>query len=169
MLETIVLAAAIAGGPDHITLLERSVDMKTPTAGAFAEQIESAARVPKKWRPFARCVLDRESGGTLEQKNSGEGARNPRSSASGRWQMLDGQGWRTGAAWMVQKRLVEFGVPKPHTKEVRLELRSKPIHKWDGHWQDIAFIASVTEGGWFHWRNGGRCDGLRPHKNKEER
>lgn len=160
MIETLALAAAVASGPDHITLLERTVDIKKPAAGAFGEQIESAARVPKKWRPFARCVLDRESGGTLERKNSGEGARNPRSSASGRWQFLDNN-WRSGLAHMVRERLVDHGMPKSHAKEVRMELKSKPINKWDGHWQDIGFVAVIQEGGWYHWR-GHSCNGLRP-------
>jgi len=161
MIETLALAAAVANGPDHITLLERSVDIKKPAAGAFGEQVESAARVPKKWRPFARCVLDRESGGTLHRKNSGEGARNPRSSASGRFQFLNSQ-WQHGGSFMVKDRLVTFGVPESHASKVRKKLGRTPIHKWDGHFQDTLFNEVVDRGGWYHWRNGDHCDGLRP-------
>jgi hypothetical protein len=161
MLETLALAAAVASGPDHITLLDRSVNMKKPATGAFGEQIGSAARVPKKWRPFARCVLDRESGANLENLNSGEGAKNPRSSASGRFQFLNSQ-WQHGGSFMVKDRLVTFGVPKSHASKVRKKLGRTPIHKWDGHFQQALFNEVVRRGGWFHWRNGDRCDGQRP-------
>ena len=163
MIIPLVTAAVIATSgqaPDHFDLAPRSINFEKPTAGAWDDQIVAASKVPKKWRPFARCVLDRESGGTLRKIQSGAGAKNPRSSASGRWQFLDSQ-WRPGLAHMVRQRLVDYGVPKSHAKKVRMHLQSKPINKWHGRWQDIGFIAVVTSGGAHHW-NGPGCGGKRP-------
>jgi len=124
--------------------------------------VRDASRVPHQWRPFAACVLDRESGATLDRRQSGVGARNPSSSASGRWQMLDASGWRSGGAWMVQKRLVRFGAPRSQAKAVRVYLARTPISRWDGLWQDVAAFESLESGGWRHWANGDRCDRLVP-------
>jgi hypothetical protein len=122
--------------------------------------VRLAATVPARWRAFAQCVLDRESGASLDRPQSGVGARNPSSSASGRWQMLDASGWRSGGAWMVQKRLVRFGAPRSQARAVRVYLQRTPISKWDGLWQDVAAFESLESGGWRHWANGDRCDGL---------
>ena len=161
MLESLVMAAAVAAGPDHFDLAPRSINFEKPTAGAWTDEIVAASTVPKKWRPFARCVLARESGATLEKVQSGAGAKNPRSSASGRFQFLD-TSWRRGGSFMVKDRLIRFAVPESHAKEVRQYLGDTPIHKWHGHFQQILFNEVVRRGGWFHWRNGDHCDGKRP-------
>jgi len=157
-----VIAAtpAFANGPDHHTLYTQEVNMKKPHKGAFSDVITEAAKVPKKWRPFASCVLDRESGGSLDKVQSGVRAKNPRSSASGRWQFLNNS-WNRPLAFMVAAELKEEGLPKPVAKEIRVKLQKKPIHKWHGYFQDIGFVAVVTEGGWYHWR-GAYCNGKRP-------
>jgi len=152
--------AFAGGGPQHHEMSTQQVNMSKPHKGAFSEKITEAAVVPKKWRPFASCVLDRESGGTLEKIQSGVGARNPNSSASGRWQFLNSS-WNEPLPYMVAAELKETGVPKLVAKEVRIYLQSKPIYKWHGYWQDIGFVAVVTEGGWQHW-SGAYCNGKRP-------
>ena len=121
MIAPLLAAALIATPiqtPDHFDLVERSVNIAKPMRGSYSDLIAAAASVPNPWIKFSKCVLDRESGGTLTRKNSGEGAKNPRSSASGRWQFLDSQ-WRHGGSFMVKDRLVRFGVPKSHARDVR--------------------------------------------------
>ncbi len=160
-LMTAALAGIPASGPDHITLTTEEVNMKKPHKGAWSDLIVGAARVPKKWRPFAACVLDRESGGTLDRVQSGVQARNPRSSASGRWQFLN-TSWNEPLPYMIADRLKDRGVPKSVAKDIRIELQAKPIHKWHGYWQDIGFVAVVTDGGWTHWSGGAGCNSLTP-------
>ena len=105
MIAPLLAAALIATPiqtPDHFDLAqERSVNVAKPMHGGYSDQIAAAASVPNPWIKFSKCVLDRESGGTLTRKNSGEGAKNPRSSASGRWQFLDTH-WRHGGSFMVR-------------------------------------------------------------------
>ena len=162
MLEALVMTAVMASGPDHHTLHMERVDMRKPHKGAWSEQIVEAAEVPKKWRPFAACVLDRESGATLEKIQSGAGARNPNSTASGRFQFLNSS-WNEPLPYMVADRLKEFGVPKSVAMEIRLDLQHRPIYKWHGYWQQVGFLAVVSEdGGWRHWRGGNGCDSKRP-------
>ena len=164
MIAPLLVAALMATPiqtPDHFDLVERSVNVAKPMHGAWDDQIVSASTVPKKWRAFATCVLDRESGATLDRIQSGAGALNPRSSASGRFQFLDSQ-WRHGGSFMVKDRLVRFGVPKLHAKQVRKHLGKTPIHKWHGHWQQTLFNEVVARGGWFHWSGGGGCNSLKP-------
>lgn len=163
MIEALMLTAVLQSGPDH--LVEHSteekkiedINFKKPHKGGFSEEIIAASTVPDKWRPFAACVLDRESGASIKNKNSGEGARNPRSSASGRWQFLQ-SGWGQSLPFMVAEQLRDHGMPKKEAKQVRIHLQSKPIYKWDGHWQDAGAIEVLQQGGWFHWRYGDKCD-----------
>lgn len=169
MLEAIVMTVAMTAGPDHlVTPVDQKVYYETagvnfrqPHKGAFKGIIADAAKVPKKHRAFSACVLDRESGGSLENTNSGEGARNPRSSASGRWQFLDNN-WREGLSHMVANRLKDHGMPGSHAKSVRVYLEAKPISKWDGVWQDIGHNAVMEAGGWYHWKGGEGCNSKRP-------
>ena len=169
MLEALVMTVAMTTGPDHlVTPVDQKVYYETtkvnfskPHKGAFKGIIADAAEVPKKHRAFSACVLDRESGGHLENTNSGEGARNPRSSASGRWQFLDNQ-WRDGLSHMVAGRLKDHGMPGSHAKSVRVYLEAKPINKWDGMWQDIGHNAVMEAGGWYHWKGGEGCNSKRP-------
>jgi hypothetical protein len=113
----------------------------------------SAARIPGSIRGWAACVLDRESGGSLNDWSSGAGARNPASSASGRWQFLDGS-WRRGLSFMVRDRLVEFGMPRAQARQVREYLAARPISEWEGVYQDVGFVEVVSRGGRFHWNGG---------------
>ena len=170
MFESMIMVAALTAGPDHlgqpltfneIVWEEPDINYKKPMRGGYTEEIVAAAFIPEKWRPFSKCVLDRESGGRLTEKNSGEGAKNPRSSASGRWQFLDSQ-WRSGLASMVASRLRDEGVPAKHTKGLRAHLESRPINKWDGWFQDIGHRAVLAAGGWRHWSGGNGCNSLVP-------
>jgi len=139
---------------------DRTVNLTRPSRSHSV--VREAATVPAKWRAFAECVLRRESGGVLDNWQSREDARSGASSASGRWQMLDASGWRDGGAWLVFKRLRSVGLSRDEAHRVRRYLAATPIYRWDGAFQDMAFIQSVREGGWQNWRNGDRCDGLVP-------
>jgi len=155
MIDTLIAAAVELAAED------RRIDLDRPAQGS--EMARQASAVPARWRSFAQCVLRRETGGNLNNPQSRETAQNRSgSSASGRWQMLDASGWRDGGAWLVFKRLRSVGLPKDEAHRVRRYLASTPIHRWDGGFQDMAFVQSVLEGGWFHWRNGDHCDGLVP-------
>jgi hypothetical protein len=123
--------------------------------------VRSAATVPARWRAFARCVLARESGATLERPQSGAGARNPSSSASGRWQFLQGS-WGRSLPYMVRDQLVQHGMPKAQARKVRVYLQSIPISRWPGLYQDMGFIEVVERGGSHHWRlAGSACEAYR--------
>ena len=127
--------------------------LNRPSRGAHGSVVRDAATIPRSLRPWAACVLDRESGGTLDRRSSGQGARNPSSSAAGRWQFLDNS-WRRGLSFMVRDRLVEFGMPRSRAREVRLWLERRNISEWPGWYQDIGFLAVVERGGRHHWNGG---------------
>ncbi len=131
-----------------------------PDRGKHGSVVREAATVPSKWRPFAECVLRRESGGVLHNKQSREDAQNGTSSAAGRWQFL--QAWQHGGSFMVRDRLVRFGMPKDQAREVRRYLGDRPIHRWDGWLQDVLFNEVVQRGGWRHWTGGHGCNSLVP-------
>lgn len=88
----------------------------------------------RKWEPFRRCIVKRESRGDYN-------ARNKSSSAAGAYQFLASQ-WRDSLVWML---LPEFGA------NVRV-LRGVALHKWPALYQDAAFFTVVAQrGGWRHW------------------
>jgi hypothetical protein len=127
--------------------------VQRPSRGVHARVVVEAATFPRSIRRWAGCVLDRESGGTLDRRTSGQGARNPVSSASGRWQFLDNS-WRRGLSFMVRDRLVEHGMPRARAREVRLWLERRHISEWPGILQDIGFLEVVERGGRHHWNGG---------------
>lgn len=112
-----------------------------------------AASFPRNLVSFASCVIDRESGGTLNDRTSGMGARNPSSSASGRWQFLNND-WNHGLPYMVRDRLVRHGMSKAQAREVRIYLQKRPIYRWPGWYQDIGFLEVIERGGRHHWNGG---------------
>ena len=124
-----------------------------PSRGSHASAVRDASRIPQHVRPFAECVSDRESSGSYT-------ARNPTSSAQGRWQFLDNS-WRRGLGYMVAARLKAHGMPKPAARQVREHLHDTPIAAWPGPYQDVGFVAVVLSGGSHHW-NGPGCNGLKP-------
>ena len=143
MIDALILQAAVLVGP--------------VTAGSVvtAHATTSASQIPKRWQKFARCVSERESHGNYR-------AKNPRSTAQGRWQFLD-KAWRTGLSYMVRDRLIAHGTPKAHANSIQRKLAKTPIQKWAPWAQDAGFVAVITadEGrGWRHWSNGGKCDRL---------
>lgn len=131
---------------------ERQEFLERPGRGSSRAVIivERAATFPDNIKSWAACVLDRESGGTLTERQSGVGARNPSSSASGRWQFLN-NAWNDSLPYMVADRLVDFGMPRPQARMIREHLQSIPIYEWHGYWQDIGFLEVVARGGRHHW------------------
>jgi hypothetical protein len=121
-----------------------------PTRGAQPSAVRKAATFPPSIRSFAACVIHRESKGTLDQRQSGSGARNGSSSAQGRWQFLNND-WQHSLPWHVRDRLVQFGMSKAEANKVRRYLDRREIATWDGLWQDIGFIETMERGGKFHW------------------
>ena len=161
MLLTIASLALTLGGADTppVPLLggvtpDRVAAATRPSRSVHASSIRRAATIPPRLRPWAACVLRRESGGTLADPTSGMGARNESSSASGRWQFLDSQ-WRRGLSYMVADRLRDHGVPRPTARVIRLHLAATPIHRWPAPYQDAGFVEVVERGGAFHWRGPG--------------
>lgn len=63
---------------------------------------------------------------------------------------------------MVRDRLVRFGIPAQQARDVRKYLGARPIHRWDGLWQDVLFVEAVDRGGWRHWSGGAGCNALVP-------
>lgn len=137
-----------------IMLNDREISIQQPSRGAHSSIIREASRVPAKDRAWAECVINRESGGTLDRIQSGVAARNPNSTASGRFQFLDSQ-WRPGLAFMVRDRLVQFGMPPTQAKVVRETLSKTPIYKWHGYWQQVGFVEVIERGGKHHWAGPG--------------
>ena len=160
MLDALVTAAVLYIAPsDPVgpkaaqSTNDREWAVNRPSRGAHASAVRKAATVPRSIRGWASCVLDRESGGDLERTQSGAGARNPVSSASGRWQFLD-TSWRRGLSFMVRDRLVQFGMPKAQAREARIWLGNHHISDWPGVLQDVGFNEVVERGGRFHWNGG---------------
>lgn len=143
MIDALILQAVVFAGP-----------ATAGTAAVMHAQVAASA-IPKRWQRFAACVSERESHGNYR-------AKNPRSTAMGRWQFLD-RAWRTGLSYMVRDRLIAHGTPKAHANSIQRKLAKTPIQKWAPWAQDAGFVAVITsdEGrGWMHWSNGGRCDRL---------
>lgn len=162
MLDVLIGAAVeVAAMPD------RELHLSRPSRGAYSAPVRAAADTPKKWSAFAQCVLRRESGATLANKESREDARNGSSSAAGRHQWL--AAWQNGGAFMVRDRLVRFGMPKDQAKRVREYMQATPIWKIDGWLQDVLFNEVVTRSrdGWRHWYlAGSACNQLVPAVNR---
>lgn len=155
MIETIIGAAV-----EVVVDNDRAVDLQRPSRGAHSSVLRRSAIVPTAWRDFAVCVLRRETGGVLNNKQSREDARNGSSSAAGRWQFLSA--WQRGGSFMVRDRLIRFGMPKDDARKIRRYLASTPIHRWDGWFQDVLFVEVIERGGWRHWTGGHGCDALVP-------
>lgn len=136
--------------------------VQQPSRSVHATVIDRARRIPERIRPWAECVIRRESGGKLSNPQSRADARNASSSAQGRWQFLD-RSWRQngGIHFVVSKRLRQFGMPAADLKPLREYLSDTPIASWPGEYQDVAFVQVVLSGGWHHW-TGHTCDRLAP-------
>jgi hypothetical protein len=116
-----------------------------------------AAQIPEQWKPFAKCVVNRESNGNPR-------AQNPVSSAQGKYQFLD-NAWRHGAGWNVYSRLKNSGMPRVQALTILRKLHSTPIKHWREEYQDAAFVFVIlTPGGWRHWTGGHGCNSLVPTK-----
>lgn len=151
MIDGMILTAALVAGTD-----DRQWAVNRPSRGMHASVVQQASRIPSRWTRWAHCVSQRESGGSYT-------ARNPSSSAQGRWQLLD-RSWRQqgGIHFIVSKRLKEFGMPTGVRKVVRDYLHRTEIARWPGPYQDIAAIQIWEDGGSFHWRlAGSACEAYR--------
>lgn len=151
-----LIGAAVEVATDDAWRIEQ------PSRSVHATVVERARRIPDRLRPWAECVIRRETGGKLSNPRSREDARNPASSAQGRWQFLD-ISWRQngGIHFIVSKRLRQFGLPRAAAKPLRGYLSDTPIASWPGEYQDVAFVGVVLSGGWHHW-TGAHCDRLAP-------
>ena len=58
MIDALLGAAMMYGFADKPT-----INIERPHKGDYSNVIVRSARVPERWKPFASCVLDRESGG----------------------------------------------------------------------------------------------------------
>jgi hypothetical protein len=125
-----------------------------PEQPTRASIVHSAGRVPPRWQAFKRCIVARESHGNPR-------ARNPHSSAQGKYQFLD-RLWRRPLAGMVAERLTGHGMSLHDARAIRDALRRSEIARWDERLQDVAFAATITvPGNWRHWAlSGSRCNGL---------
>ena len=122
-----------------------------------AKRMHAAGQLEPEQRPFAACVAKRESGGRPD-------ARNPTSSAQGKYQWLD-RSWRRGLAHMTAWRLKDFGMPHRDALRLREWLRDRPIAEWPEPVQDVAFAATLNaRGDWSGWRHwylaGSPCNSL---------
>ena len=146
-----VVAAAAADGDSS-----RSWHVSRPDRGAYRSLVRAAATPAPAITSWAVCVLDRESGGTFDRRQSGAGALNTAGSgAAGRWQFMPA--WRHGLPYMIRDRLVQFGMPPKQARQVRLFLSELYyINRYPGLYQDIGMLEVVERGGWFHW-NGHTC------------
>lgn len=142
MIDGMILTAALMAGP---------VDSDRQMV---AERASRSATVPARWRPFARCVAERESHGKAHVRNSS-------SSAAGLYQFLDNS-WRRPLAYMVAARLKQHGYPKHQAKELRIWLQGRHIATWPKRWQTVGFAAVVSHpGGARHWYlAGSSCNAL---------
>jgi hypothetical protein len=52
---------------------------------------------------------------------------------------------------MIRDRLIRFGMPKAQARQARVWLSARPISKWPGWYQDMAFLEAVHRGGARHW------------------
>lgn len=140
---------ALIGGGHLPSAGDREWAVSRPNRGA-PRAVAAAATVPPRYRTWAACVLDRESGGTLADPTSGAGALNGGGSgAQGRWQFMPA--WNHGGPYMVRDRLVRHGMTPRTARTVRVYLSGRPIHRWPGVYQDALFNEAVTRGGAFHW------------------
>lgn len=125
--------------------------------GPISQPVADAAVIPASQAAFAECVSDRESDGDYR-------ARNPRSSAAGRWQFLDSQ-WRRGLAFMIAARLRDHGLDPGNARRIRVALQATHIAAWPAPLQDAGFVAVLNARGpwtgWRHWHHvGSRCNRL---------
>lgn len=148
MIETLTgaLVEAVATADDR-----REWAANRPSRGTYSRVVAHAAQPPSRLIRWATCVLDRESGGTFDRRQSGVGALNGEGSgAAGRWQFMPD--WRHGLPYMIKDRLVQFGMPKAQARKVRLYLSGLHyINRYPGIYQDIGFLEVVERGGAFHW------------------
>lgn len=147
MIDSMILTMALA-------IDDREWAAQRPSRGVHSTVVRDASRIPARWRAFQRCVAQRESGGSPT-------ARNPQSSAQGRYQFLD-RLWRSSLAKQVAARLRDHGLPAADVRSVRELLSRKEIATWPAVYQDMGFIAVVTNGGAHHWRlAGSKCEAYR--------
>ena len=152
-----MMDALIGAAVEAATDPNRELAVERPSRSVSA--IREASNPPRRWLPFVQCVLHRESGATLDRRQSGAGARNA-SGAAGRWQFMPD--WRHGLPFMVRDRLVRFGLPNAQAMKVRVWLSAHPINQWPGVYQDMGAFEVLERGGSYHWKlAGSTCEAYR--------
>ena len=141
----------ITGAALEVATHEKDRELSVARPSRSVSAVRDASAVPSRLVRWASCVLDRESGGTFDRRQSGAGALNTGGSgAAGRWQFMPA--WRNGLPYMIKDRLVQFGMPRSQARQVRVYLSEvRYIHKYPGIYQDIAMLEVVERGGAFHW------------------
>lgn len=137
MLDSVIFAFAMAGGPDLPSLID-----KGPKPFAGSSQHRGIVYSPKHEK-IRRCIRARES------KNEYR-AVSATGTFRGAYQFSPAL--KRGAAWMMQKQL-----RASHGKEIAWEvgrtLRRTPMNQWSIYWQDRAFWTIWDMGrGREHWR-----------------
>lgn len=150
MFEPLLIASAVLAGPSADN--DRELAVRRPSRSVSA--VREAATFPRSMRAWADCVAERES-------HHNPKARNPASSAQGKFQFLD-RLWRTSLAGQVAARLRDHGLPRSAAADVRQYLQRTEIARWPAVYQDIGFIEVNLRGGSYHWRlAGSRCEAYR--------
>lgn len=130
------LAMVVAAGPDPIQIGPKTHD--SPVS------LYQGRHYVDRHNPKRLCVRQRES------KNDYRAV-----SATGRYRgaYQFSPALARGAAWMIQRELVNTGTPKREAKHIGKRLRAHPMNQWAPFWQDFAFwiVWDLGEGR-SHWR-----------------
>lgn len=137
MLDSAVLALALAAGPDLPSVIDKG---PKPHAGA---SLHRGVKYAPRHEKIRRCIRSRESDNEYRAVSATGTFR-------GAYQFSPAL--KRGAAWMIQKQL-----RASHGKEIAIEigqtLRRVPMNQWSIYWQDRAFWTVWNMGnGRKHWK-----------------
>ena len=141
---------ALVGVLLHLAPAERD---PSPSRSAASRIVSTAALAPARWRPFQRCVEQRESNGIPTVVNS--------SGHAGLYQFS--RAWSHGLPYMVADRLRNHGLSRGAAAAIRRDLSATPIQRWSATLQRVAFAAAISvPGNDRHWAlAGSSCEALR--------
>jgi len=145
MLESLLLAAAVAAGPEDrsapayppvVVVGKKPFDGNSLYRGRFYEP---------RYERIRQCIRGRESDDKYHAVSRSGKYR-------GAYQMSPALG--VGAGWMIQKELRHVhNVPKQTAIRIGRLLRDTPVNKWSRYYQDMAFHLIYDHGaGAFHWK-----------------
>lgn len=142
MIDALALTAAL-------TLAGPTVEPAEPTR---RQVVAAARRFPVRWKPFAACVIRRESHGNPRAVNGSSGA-----AGIAQWMPA----WRHGLPFALYRRLRAVGMDHAQATRTR---KSMPhlIQRWPEWAQRAAMVQVLVEGGAAHWRlSGSPCEAYR--------